>query len=799
MIYRYITYILFFAFSHNLKAQLVLEASQIDNLPDSIAERCDLIHHFIRLGESNKIPPDSGLHYLALAEKISLDICEKRFFLAIKARRGQLYGVKGELTASLAEYAMAMPYLRRGYALDGEDEAWFLVSYANRLYSIGLYEEAQSIYRQAQRGFDDCQSDYGNSVSYINQGLCALRLELAEEALVLFDSAVQLRSQMHRPHLLAHALLYKTRAYLALEEISKAQQLFAQADELFKLKDENYDFRREIQTERAEVLMRFGRYQEARETLRKVGVLMDGFVQISDLKLFCESLERSEELDSLRYYAQMGLQEAKKVGNYGDQIFFIQQLLRAAKAQGDLDQFLVYQKQFSELYERSREQRLEVFRVMQKSQNFLIQEQEKNRSLLQANQEKQKLIQLQQRSLITGAVFILLFLGLSIGIYRLYRKLVRTRSRLSALGQRVIIAGNAMDLGLIYLDKDASLQYFNRRAEELYLKVIKQKLRLGENFSHQLKNQEVKKNWQSIIRQAPQRQNWQQTLVRSSPEGLRYFMLSLASIKHQGEYKGLVAVISDITAEQQRNNDLANKSRELELANKAKERVISLLAHDLKEGVIAPLELVKVLQQQPALPAEEREEYLELILRSLKKTKTLLFKTLDWVKEQKESFKLQEQALDLRKITEDILADLQENARQKKVEWKVSIEPNLFVKTDPEMLRSVLRNLLQNAIKYSLAQGGVVKIEAKILTDQRVQISIRDQGVGLDPRELNRILNREVQSSRKGTAGEAGSGVGLSMCQDLLNLMGSSLQIESEQDQGSHFFFELDFIQSEGH
>lgn len=763
---------------------------EILEIPDSIAQDCEQVWHLYNLGQQCQDQPDLGLHYLALAEKISRDNCAMMHFIKIKEVRGQLFRIKGDITASLAEYIEALPNLEQSRELASTRRAWFLVNYGNELYRIALFNEAFAVYHKAQKIFTAHRDNFGLSVVQINKGLCALGYNTPEEALMRFDSAIALRQNLNRPHLMAHAYLYRSRAYLAMKNLSLARASLYYADTLIG-QSEPQDFFPAIQRERAQVLMSLGSYTEARAILKSLAGVDFSEQSTDDIKILCESFRRTGPLDSLIFYTELGLEKSRNIGNYLEQISFLRQLIEIEQERGHFERSLKLQEQIYPLFRKNLDQRAAVFRSMKKSQEELIRLIQKNRNLISENAQKQDIISIQRLSIISGLIFLGLVLLASFFLFRLYRKLKRTRSHLAALGQRVVTAGDALNVGMLYLDHNGRLKYFNKRAEELYRSIIDHQLLLNQHFPSQLKNKMIRENWLEILRTASEKQSWQQTLIRETDEGTRYFTLSLSSIFHNQNYQGLVAMISDITSEQQRNMNLANQTRDLELANKAKERVISLLAHDLKEGVIAPLELVKVLKDESALSHEERQDYLELIFRSLSKTKALLFQTLDWVKEQKSQFNPRLKSVILQKLTQDIWKGLEEQCRQKQLRPIVDISPELRVTADPEMLRSVMLNLIQNAIKYSPPAGALVRVSAKSIDQNKVRINVIDQGTGLSVSEMNHILHRSVDSSRTGTAGEKGSGIGLNMTQDLLNLMGSSLQIESEIGRGTQFYFDL--------
>ena len=123
----------------------------------------------------------------------------------------------------------------------------------------------------------------------------------------------------------------------------------------------------------------------------------------------------------------------------------------------------------------------------------------------------------------------------------------------------------------------------------------------------------------------------------------------------------------------------------------------------------------------------------------------------------------------------------------KQIKIQNCLEDNLCVYGDKEMLKIVFRNLISNAIKFTRT-GGSLKIYSTL--SEGVNIHIEDNGVGMSEAELNKINQREY-FTKTGTAKEVGSGFGLRLCHDLINIQGGQLRVKSEKDIGSTFTVSL--------
>jgi len=128
---------------------------------------------------------------------------------------------------------------------------------------------------------------------------------------------------------------------------------------------------------------------------------------------------------------------------------------------------------------------------------------------------------------------------------------------------------------------------------------------------------------------------------------------------------------------------------------------------------------------------------------------------------------------------------------EKELQILNKVEKDLQVKGDPDAVRIVLRNLLGNAIKFVHPKTGRIELISTRLEGGKVKIAVRDNGIGMNGSQINRLLQNQNSVSKPGTSGEKGTALGIPLCQELLLNMDSSLQIDSAVDQGSEFYFIL--------
>ncbi len=224
--------------------------------------------------------------------------------------------------------------------------------------------------------------------------------------------------------------------------------------------------------------------------------------------------------------------------------------------------------------------------------------------------------------------------------------------------------------------------------------------------------------------------------------------------------------------------------------NADKDRFISILGHDLKSPFNNLLGLSELLKEDiHKLDIDEIESIVNDINKTAKKTYKLLEDILMWARAQQGNIPFKPQILNLREICMDIFDIISPNARAKNITVIYSAPDDIVIFADIDMLRTVLLNLISNAIKFT-NNGGAINISAE-QTKTDVIISVSDNGIGIEPEDLAKLFDISEVLTTKGTAGETGTGLGLLLCKDFVIKNGGTIWIESEVGKGSEFKFTL--------
>lgn len=231
---------------------------------------------------------------------------------------------------------------------------------------------------------------------------------------------------------------------------------------------------------------------------------------------------------------------------------------------------------------------------------------------------------------------------------------------------------------------------------------------------------------------------------------------------------------------------LEQQTIQLTELNSLKNKLFSVISHDLKTPMYALRNLFSNVQQYD-LPAEEVKSLIPDVVNDLNYTTGLMENLLQWAKNQMQSNTIHPQDIDMAELIHDVCGVLRLQAESKKIHVTTTLDEDLLVYADRDMVHLVLRNLLSNAIKFTPEHGNIA-ISASANGTQGI-ISIKDSGVGMSEETLQRLF-KEYYTSR-GTANENGTGLGLMLCKEFLAKNSGQLQIASEEGKGSTFTFTL--------
>jgi len=227
---------------------------------------------------------------------------------------------------------------------------------------------------------------------------------------------------------------------------------------------------------------------------------------------------------------------------------------------------------------------------------------------------------------------------------------------------------------------------------------------------------------------------------------------------------------------------VAEKTAELEAINNAKDKLFSIIAHDLRSPIASLINSLQLLDNQYLT----KEEFLDLskyLKNNVENVHGMLENLLQWSLSQMKGIKPTLKQFDLNLILNETIVFFEDVANQKQIDLKTNTNPSLFVYADQNQIQTVLRNLVNNAIKFT-HQFGYVAISGDI-RDNFAVLKISDSGIGIKQEDLPTIFS--VPKLKRGTAGEKGTGLGLILCKDLIEQNGGKIIVVSEYEKGTTF------------
>jgi signal transduction histidine kinase len=234
------------------------------------------------------------------------------------------------------------------------------------------------------------------------------------------------------------------------------------------------------------------------------------------------------------------------------------------------------------------------------------------------------------------------------------------------------------------------------------------------------------------------------------------------------------------------NEKLEKSEQELMRIVRTKDKLFSIIAHDLRNPFTALTGLTEVMHENAdTIKATEMTLYISKINEASHKLLRLIENLLEWARSQTGSLKPIRTNLILKSLADDVMKIYLTQAETKGITLKNEIADNTSVFTDHEILAIIIRNLISNGIKYT-QKGGDVSITAYQEQDKTV-LKVIDTGIGMSPEVLEMLFKIEQTFTTQGTGNEMGSGLGLVICKEFVEILGGTIAVESIVGKGTSF------------
>jgi signal transduction histidine kinase len=234
------------------------------------------------------------------------------------------------------------------------------------------------------------------------------------------------------------------------------------------------------------------------------------------------------------------------------------------------------------------------------------------------------------------------------------------------------------------------------------------------------------------------------------------------------------------------NSVINTQKTELEKLGQVKDKIFSVVSHDLRAPVNSLISFINILEDGN-MPPEKLSVYAKDLKQNLGYTSSLMNNLLNWAASQMQGFKPVKEKIDVANLVTEVSNTLQHHWQAKNVIIKNTIQHNTFIYADKNMAAAILRNVISNAVKYSHKNTQLI-ISTKI-DESGCTISVQDEGTGMQANLLE-AFNSNIQNqteSKRGTANEKGTGLGLLLCKTFTQQMGGTITAFANEDKGTTF------------
>ncbi len=226
----------------------------------------------------------------------------------------------------------------------------------------------------------------------------------------------------------------------------------------------------------------------------------------------------------------------------------------------------------------------------------------------------------------------------------------------------------------------------------------------------------------------------------------------------------------------QLSNDLRNQL-------KSRNRFFSIIAHDLRGPVGNIMNVLDLLENEPELTETDRNEFMRTINTLSQSTYHLLLNLLEWASKSKDLGKFETGILNLNQIVSENLCFFKSSAAVKSIDVEFNRGNGISLDGNKNMLQTIIRNLVSNAVKFTPEKGRISISTTN--TGDKIRLQITDTGLGMDEKTLQSLHRFEQGQTTQGTNGEAGSGLGLALCNEFVGYHNGTLRFESNPGKGT--------------
>lgn len=264
-------------------------------------------------------------------------------------------------------------------------------------------------------------------------------------------------------------------------------------------------------------------------------------------------------------------------------------------------------------------------------------------------------------------------------------------------------------------------------------------------------------------------------------------LLVLSFLKSKTHKDTLLELKEKLAQEKEKNETILEQTHHLEEVNQVKDKLFSIVSHDLKDSISSIKAFLDLLKED-SITKDEFYELIPELSENANNASSLLFNLLNWSKSQMQNLEPKPELFNIQEVFHTKIALVEQKVEDKRI---VLIDESQrdFVYADKSMLEIVIQNLITNAVKFSRI-GDVITVSNQDVNGKAF-ICVEDTGVGISKDNMNKLFNANKNFTTVGTKNEKGTGLGLTIAKDLVELNNGRIWVESTENVGSKFFIEL--------
>jgi PAS domain S-box-containing protein len=355
-----------------------------------------------------------------------------------------------------------------------------------------------------------------------------------------------------------------------------------------------------------------------------------------------------------------------------------------------------------------------------------------------------------------------------------------------------LIAVSPDGIGMISLD--GKMLLMSDKLAEMYGYTMEEKDEIigkpALDFIDPVDHKRLTENMGKLIAGERENQLSEYLAIRKDKSRFKIDINTTLLLDSNGKPSSILFVERDITERKNAEEEIIQKNLELAELNATKDKFFSIIAHDLKSPFQGLISYAQILSTQfSVLSEEEKISFIGGIEALSQSSYRLLENLLEWSRLQTGQMIYIPESINLLVELYPTISLVKQTALNKKIEFTYTIDNSIVVMADTNMLSTIIRNLVSNSIKFTNPGGSIILTAKKL--NGFIEFSVSDTGIGIEKESLDKLFTIGNNESRKGTANEGGTGLGLLLCKEMIAKHDGEIRVKSEINKGTTFSFTI--------